>query len=106
LEYKFSLDALIEEFSNETKDWKDVKLAVVWEIGEKWKGWFDVTSYLDDDNTHHRQFHGYTHGLTHTITGGTAFQVICLGDLISYLRNPAQESARQKTLYSEDSAII
>jgi hypothetical protein len=106
LEYKYSLDALIEEFSNETKDWKDVKLAVVWQMGTKWKGWFDVISYLDDENAHHRQFHGFTHGFTHSFTGGTAFQVVCLEDLIGYLQNRTQEIARQKQLYSEDSAIM
>lgn len=106
LEYKYTLDALIEEFSNDTKNWKDVKLAVVWQMGDKWKGWFDVVSYLDDENAHHRQFHGFTHGLTHSLTGGAAFQVICLEDLISYLKNPTQESARQKKIYSEDSVIL
>ncbi len=100
LEYKHSLDALIEEFNNGTKSPNDVGLAVVWKMGDKWKGYFDVVSYLDDRNLHHRQFHGFTHTFVHAVSGAPAFQVIVLEELISYLQNPQKESEHQKETYS------
>lgn len=100
LEYKYNLDALIEEFTIAEKNPDDIALAVAWEMGEKWKGNFNVLSYLDDDNVHHRQFHGYTHSFSHAVGGNPAFQVIILKDLINYCLNQEGESDRQKELYS------
>jgi len=105
LEYKHSLDALIEEFNNGTKNPNDVGLAVVWQMGDKWKGYFDVVSYLDDRNLHHRQFHGFTHAFVHAVSGTPAFQVIVLEELISYLQDPQKESEHQKETHSEEAAI-
>jgi hypothetical protein len=102
LEYKFNLDALIEEFDNGVKDSNDVKLAVCWEIGTRWKEHFSILSYLDDDNLHHRTFHGVTHHFSHAVSGASAFSVIVLKDLIAYLVDEDAESARQKAAYGED----
>jgi hypothetical protein len=100
LEYKFNMDALIEEFATCEKNPEDIALAVAWEIGEKWKESFTVLSYLDDENVHHRQVHGLTHSFSHAVSGTHAFEAIILKDLVSYCVEPAEESARQKKLYS------
>jgi hypothetical protein len=102
LEYKFNLDALIEEFTTGEKNPDDIALAVAWEMGEKWKGNFAVLSYLDHENVHHRQFHGYTHSFSHAVGGNPSFQAIILKDLLSYLLDQVAESNNQRTLYSLD----
>ena len=63
LEYKFTLDALIEELSQQDKDAKALDLVVAWERGTKWNEIYSLTSYLTADNIRHREFHGYTHRL-------------------------------------------
>jgi len=101
LEYKHSLDALIEELDNGAKKADEIKLAICWYLGEKWKSHFDILSYLDNENLHHRQFHGITHHFSHAVSGLPAFSVIVLRDLIAYLTNQPVESARQNQLYSQ-----
>jgi hypothetical protein len=100
LEYKHNIDALIDNFNEGTKKPKEIGLVVAWEMGKKWKNAFDVTSYLDEENVHHRTFHGCTHKMTHQGIGADAFDCIILKDLLNYLNNPAEESERQRELYS------
>lgn len=102
LEYKHNLDALIEELDNGTKKADEIKLAICWELGEKWRAHFEILSYLDNENLHHRQFHGITHHLLHAVSGLPAFSVIVLSDLIAYLTDQDKESARQHAIYSEE----
>ena len=101
LEYKHTLDALIEELDNGTKKADEIKLAICWQLGDKWRSHFDILSYLDNENLHHRQFHGITHHFSHAVSGLPAFSVIVLSVLIAYLTDQDKESARQKELYSE-----
>ena len=102
LEYKYTLDALIEELDNGTKKADEIKLAICWTLGEKWSAHFEVLSYLDNENLHHRQFHGITHHFSHAVSGLPAFSIIVLRDLISYLLNQQEESDRQHTLYAQE----
>ncbi len=69
-------------------------------MGNKWKNAFDVTSYLDEENVHHRKFHGCTHKMTHQVIGADTFDCIILKEILSYLNNPAEESERQRQIYS------
>jgi len=100
LEYKYSMDALIHEFENHEKQEKDVSLAIVWEIGDEWHRNYEVMSLLDDQNLHHRQFHGITHTF-HTPSGGR-FDAIILKELIQYLNEPIQSQLDQENKYSVD----
>ncbi|MEK7993873.1 MAG: ATP-binding protein [Planctomycetota bacterium] len=100
LEYKYSLNALMEELDTGYKNGNEIGLAVCWELGDKWRAAFDIISYLDDENVHHREFHGITHALSHGVSGLPAFQLIVLKDLISYLLDPMSESECQRQLYS------
>lgn len=99
LEYKYNLDALIHEFESEYKNEKDIHLAVCWEIGEEWKKNYDVTSYLDLDNLHQRDYHGLTHVLD---SGTTKFYVIALKELILFLNDVDGVQAYHKEKYSDD----
>jgi hypothetical protein len=101
LEYKYSVDGLIEEFQGEVKAIEDVDLVIAWEMGEKWAQMFEVTSYLDSDNVHLRKMHGATHSFTHAMTGANAFEAIVLKDLVYYLNDAESEEARQKEQYVE-----
>jgi hypothetical protein len=102
LEYKFSLDALIEEFTTGDKSPDEIGIVVVWEIGAKWRESYDIISYLDHDHLQHRQIHGLTHGFFHSVSGASTFQVIALSDLITYCRDPEKESHRQRKLYGDN----
>lgn len=84
LEYKYNLDALFREFESEYKHEKDIHLAIAWEMGEEWKKNYDVTSLLDLENLHQRDFHGLTHVLD---SGTTRFHVVILKELIDYLND-------------------
>ncbi len=100
LEYKHNIDALIDNFNDGTKKTNEIGLVVAWEMGNKWKNAFDVTSYLDEENVHHRKFHGCTHKMTHQGIGADTFDCIILKEILSYLNNPAEESERQRQIYS------
>jgi len=102
LEYKYSLDALIEELDNGQKNAHEIGLAVCWELGERWRASFDILSFLDEENVHHREFHGITHQLYHGVSRLPASQEIALKDLMSFLLEPGTESARQHQLYTQD----
>ncbi|HZY61276.1 MAG TPA: hypothetical protein VFE38_02055 [Edaphobacter sp.] len=105
LEYKYSLNALMEELDTGFKNAHEIGLAVCWELGEKWQENFDILSYLDRENVHHREFHGITHSLSHGSSGLPAFQIIALKDLISYLIDAEAESEQQRELYSDIAEI-
>jgi hypothetical protein len=101
LEYKYSLDALVEEFQTEMKSPTDIKLVVCWKASTKWKADFEIVSYLDPDHVHLRPYHGLTHGVSHAKSGLAAFGLIVLEDLIGFLQSPGKEIARQKQLFGE-----
>ncbi|MGO4638976.1 ATP-binding protein [Mesorhizobium sp. 2RAF45] len=103
LEYKYNLDGLIEELQSGVKDTNDIGLSVSWSMGTKWREMFDVTSLLDDDNAHHRQIHGTTHSFAHSVSGVHAFEAVILHDLVSYLKDPVAEVARQRQMLDDDS---
>ena len=98
LEFKFSLDALVEELSQQDKDVKALDLVIAWERGSKWSETYSVTSYLTSDNIRHREFHGYTHRFEDLMSGTVAFNAIIIKDLISYLNDPTAEEKRQALL--------
>lgn len=98
LEYKYSLDALIEELSQQDKDAKSLDLVVAWERGSAWRDSYSITSYLIADNVRHRAFHGYTHQFNEMMSGSLVFNAIILKDLISYLNDPSAEERRQASL--------
>lgn len=98
LEYKHSVDALIQEFENQEKQEGDVNLIVAWEIGTEWKKRYSVTSLLDQDNIQHRPFHGVTHVFRDQNSGDVRFYGIILSELIECLNDfeAAQSSQRAK----------
>jgi len=98
LEYKFTLDALIEELSQQDKDAKALDLVIAWERGTKWSEIYSLTSYLTSENIRHREFHGYTHRFADMMSGNAVFNAIILKDLISYLNDPVAEERRQSLL--------
>ena len=101
LEYKFNLDALVQEFDNGEKNDKDVELAVVWETGQDWKKHYTITSLLDRHNLHLRTVHGLTHLVRDDTSGERRFYLIVLSELIDYLNTPESAEIVQKQRYSE-----
>ena len=97
LEYKYNIDALLREFENEEKKENEINLVVAWESGENWRKTHQVTSLLDIDNLHHREFHGLTH-IFHS--GMHKFQAIILSELIEYLNEFKNSQDFQKAKYN------
>jgi hypothetical protein len=99
LEYKYNMDALLREFENDEKKEGEINLVVAWITGDLWKKTHQVTSLLDIDNLHHREFHGLTHIFQ---SGNNKFQVIILSELIDYLNDFDKSQSEQKAKYSID----
>ncbi len=98
LEYKYSLDALVEELSQQEKDARELDLVVAWERGAKWAETYSITSFLTPDNRRFREYHGITHRFEDMMSRQAAFNAIILKDLISYLNDSVAEEHRQSLL--------
>jgi hypothetical protein len=78
LEYKFSIDGLVEDFDEQNKNMKDIDLCIAWETGALYKGRFGMTSLLLPENADQRQFHGVTHILNDLDSGNKICELIIL----------------------------
>lgn len=99
LEYKYNLNALIEDMESGTKNSNDIGLVVVWATGNDYQGNYHITSLLDEDNLSDRQYHGVTHIMTNTNTGQREMDLVVLEELVSFLNDQESEIARQKKKY-------
>ena len=102
LEYKYSLDGLIEDISSGIKNSNDIGLVVVWKTGNLWKGNYKITSLLDRNNLNLRQYHGVTHTMTNLTTNQREMDLIVLEELIDYLNNAEQSQIEQIKKYEEE----
>jgi hypothetical protein len=98
LEYKYSLDGLIEDFDSQDKNIKDIDLCIVWSTGSLYKERYGITSLLLPENSDQRQYHGITHVLTDLDTANKHCDLIVLSELIEFLNNRdgAVEAQRKK----------
>lgn len=99
LEYKFSLDGLVEDFESHDKNIKDVDLCVAWETGDLYKEKYGITSLLLPENSDQRQYHGVTHVLVDIESGARHCDLIILSELINFLNNPEEENQSQLEKY-------
>ena len=84
LEYKYSLDGLVEDIEDGTKNMHDIDLVVAWEAGTQYKENYVLCSRLLDGEEERRQYHGITHDLCDSEGQHVCF-VILLKDLIMKL---------------------
>jgi hypothetical protein len=101
LEYKFSLDGLIEDIDSGVKNSNDISLVVVWETGEEYKENYKITSFLDPDNLTLREYHGVTHSITNINTEQREMELIVLSELIEFLNDQASTIETQREKYEE-----
>lgn len=87
LEYKFSLDGLVEDVEDGLKNTNDIGLVVAWEAGEMYKRNYYIESLLLEENISLRSYHGVTHRLRDISTSEYISELILLKDLILYLCN-------------------
>lgn len=99
LEYKFSLDGLIEDFSNQDKNINDIDLCIAWETGELYESRYNITSVLIPENTDQRQYHGVTHVLEDLETGNKHCDLIILSEMIERLNTPETCAENQRNKY-------
>ena len=99
LEYKFSLDGLVEDFDAHDKNVSDVQLCVCWETGSLYRERYGITSLLFPENADQRQFHGVTHVLTDLENGAKLSDLIILSELVAALNDPAGTAEEQRTKY-------
>ena len=100
LEYKFSIDGLVEDIESGMKNTNDIYLVVAWEAGERYKDNFIIESLLVDGNETLRQYHGVTHRLHDASTSEFVCDLVLLKDLVLYL-NKCTESKELQELYDE-----
>ena len=100
LEYKYSLDGLVEDIEDGTKNMNDIDLVVAWEAGEQFKENYALYSRLIDGEEGMRQYHGITHDL-YTSDGQHVCFVILLKDLIMKLNNDERFEELQESYEQE-----
>ena len=99
LEYKFSLDGLIEDVDSHDKSIKDIDLCVVWETGSSYNERYGITSLLVPENADQRQYHGITHVLTDLESGAKLSDLIVLRELVAVLNSPESSYVAQREKY-------
>ncbi len=99
LEYKYSLDGLVEDFDGQEKNIKDIDLCVAWITGQTYKGRYGMTSLLLPENADQRQFHGVTHILTDLDAGTKLCNLIILSELVEYLNDQDSTAEKQREKY-------
>lgn len=99
LEYKYSLDGLMEDLDNQDKNINDIDLVVAWETGQFYRERFAITSYLIPENADQRQHHGLTHVLTDLETPNKYCNLIILEELVQYLNDPVGTAENQRKKY-------
>lgn len=101
LEYKYSLDGLIEDIENGTKNSNDISVAVCWETGEEYKQNYHISSLLDPNNLNLREYHGITHTITNLNTNQKEMDLIVLCELIDFLNDPKLTIEEQIKKYED-----
>ena len=101
LEYKFSLDGLIEDIEGGVKNSNHIGLVVVWETGEEFKNNYKITSLLDPDNLTMREYHGVTHTITNLNNYQREMDLIVLSELIEFLNDSDRTIELQRKKYEE-----
>jgi Histidine kinase-, DNA gyrase B-, and HSP90-like ATPase len=99
LEYKLSLNGLIEDLETGEKNAKDLGLVIVWETEDLYQHNYQIVSLLDPDNLSERQYHGVTHVMQNLQTGAREMDLIVLSELISYLNDTPLEIKNQTKKY-------
>lgn len=99
LEYKFSLNGLVEDADSGDKNVKDIDLCIVWETGDDYVGRYGITSLLVPENADQRQYHGVTHILTDAESGARVMDLIVLSELIECLNDAKSGVAEQHAKY-------
>jgi hypothetical protein len=101
LEYKYSLDGLIEDIEGGVKNSNDIGLVVVWETGEEFRNNYKITSYLDPDNLTLREYHGVTHSITNINTDQREMELVVLSELIDFLNDSETTIEAQRDKYED-----
>ncbi|MBV7331810.1 hypothetical protein KFU94_26990 [Chloroflexi bacterium TSY] len=101
LEYKFSLDGLIEDIDDGSKNSNDISLVICWGTGDLYQKNYHISSLLDPDNLGLREYHGITHIMTNLNTNQKEMDLIVLEELIKYLNNPKAEIENQVAKYED-----
>ena len=101
LEYKYSFDALVDDFEKEEKFSKQIDLVVCWSLGSSYRSKFYLQPLLVGDEGSSRQIFGTTHQAFSTGSQDPAFEILVLEDLLNWLQDPSSEEARQKLAYRD-----
>ncbi|MGJ8722554.1 MAG: ATP-binding protein [Salinibacterium amurskyense] len=101
LEYKYSLDGLVDDLDSNDKNIQHLDLCVAWEIGARIESRFGIKSLLMPENAEVREYHGVTHVLSDLETGNRHCDLIILRDMIAFLNDPELESANQRARFED-----
>ncbi len=99
LEYKYSLDGLLEDFESNDKNIHDIDLCIAWETGELYKERYALDTLLIPENADMRQYHGVTHILNDMDNGSKHCDLIILSELVEVLNDPFKGAEIQRVKY-------
>lgn len=101
LEYKYDFDSLVYDIDKEIKFTQHINLVVCWTATGSYKEKFFLNPLLVGEEGADRKVFCATHQAFSEGGSELRFEVIILKDLLSYLQNPQEEEARQKTIYRD-----
>jgi Histidine kinase-, DNA gyrase B-, and HSP90-like ATPase len=101
LEYKYDFDSLVRDFDKEEKFAKHIDLVVCWSVGTNYREKYYLQSLLIGDEGSSRKIQGATHQAFPASSNQCEFELIVLDDLLRWIRDPADEEARQKRVYRD-----
>lgn len=100
LEYKYSLDGLMEDLDTNDKNLNEIELAIAWESGKTYAERYGIKSLLIDENADQREYHGVTHILYERDNPQSKqCDLVILSDLIAYLNHPEETAELQRSKY-------
>ena len=104
MEFKYSLNGIIEDIRNREKDPQEIDLVVCWELGDKIFEDYIVNSlYLEEEGSL-RNFYMSTHNVISKDSQIIDFEIICLKDLVLYFRKKRKDlKKRHENLVNRNS---
>ncbi|WP_214944893.1 ATP-binding protein [Arthrobacter sp. ISL-85] len=99
LEYKYSLDGLMEDLDANDKNLNEIDLAIAWESGKTYAERYGIKSLLIDENADQREYHGVTHVLYDKDTLAKHCDLVILSELVAYLNSPEETAELQRAKY-------
>jgi len=99
LEFKKTFDSIVDDFEKEIKFEKEIDFLVCWDVEERYKSRYQLTSLLLGKEGNVRQFYGATHQVFSASSQQSLFEVCILKDLLEFICDKDRLIAEHTTRY-------